>query len=148
MNFLIDLVNYDKVKDYTWRVRKNGNYYYAVASSGKNNVVLQLHRFIMGATKGQIIDHIDRNTLDNRFSNLRFCDKKQNSINCKLYKNSTTGYIGVSKTKNGKYIAYITNKQKHIHLGTFQTKEEAAKKRNIVALTYHGEFAKLNIIKG
>jgi len=62
-----------------------------------------LSRFIMDAKKGQIIDHINRKPLDNRRTNLRLVNKRQNNLNKKC-KNGT-GFIGVciKNRKWGKY---------------------------------------------
>ncbi len=54
---------------------------------------LVLSRFIMGAKKGEVVDHIDRNTLNNRRENLQIVTPRQNSLN-KVVKNNT-GLIGV-----------------------------------------------------
>ena len=43
-----------------------------------------------------------------------------------LNKNSTSGFTGVSLMKNGKYRAYIYFQRKQFHLGSFDTKEDAA----------------------
>ncbi len=62
---------------------------------------LLLSRFVMNAQQGQIVDHINRNPLDNRRCNLRIVNKRQNSLNKKC-KNSS-GFIGVCiKHKKGR----------------------------------------------
>ena len=43
-----------------------------------------------------------------------------------IKKNNTSGYTGVSKLKSGKYRAYIYFQRKQFHLGSFDTKEDAA----------------------
>ena len=40
-------------------------------------------------------------------------------------KNSTTGYLGVSKTGSGKYRAELSLKKKRVHIGSFDTPEIA-----------------------
>ncbi|MBN1786762.1 MAG: HNH endonuclease [Sedimentisphaerales bacterium] len=66
----------------------------------KNKKYTSLPRFILKAKKGQLVDHINRNPLDNRRKNLRLVTARQNNLNRKL--KSNTGYIGVSKTKRTK----------------------------------------------
>lgn len=63
---------------------------------------VRLSRFIMKAKKGQIIDHINRNIFDNRKSNLRFANFRQNRLNF-TRKNKTTPFYGVFKQQQGKY---------------------------------------------
>lgn len=77
-------------------------------------------------TTSEIVDHINRNKLDNRKCNLRVCDMKVNSINRDLQSNNTTGHKGVyCDKKAGTWNARVTVDGKTIHLGTFTTKEEA-----------------------
>ena len=55
-------------------------------------------------------------------------------------KNGSTGHIGVSRRKNGKYRAYISLKRKQYHLGLYQTLEEAIAARKEAEEKYHEEF--------
>ena len=66
----------------------------------KNKKYLSLPRFILKAKTKQIVDHINRNPLDNCRSNLRIVNARQNALNRRL--KSNTGRIGVSKTKRTK----------------------------------------------
>jgi len=106
---------------------------------------LQMHRVIMNAKKGQVIDHINGNTLDNRKENLRIATYSQNRGNSKRYRNNTSGYKGVSWNKNRqRWEACIGYQNKYIYLGLYTTKEEAALAYNEAAKKYFGEFANLN----
>ena len=93
-----------------------------------NPVKKYLHRLIMGEPKGMVIDHINRNTLDNRRSNLKVCTIQQNLRNQKRPSNKT-GQTGVSITYNGKYSAQIKHKYKKIHLGIFTSLKDAVDAR-------------------
>ena len=57
-------------------VIKNNNHLYVVNSDRK-----YLHRLLVGAEKGQVVDHINHNTLDNRKDNLRKCNQSVNKLN-------------------------------------------------------------------
>lgn len=57
-------------------VIKNNNHLYVVNSDRK-----YLHRLIIGAEKGQVVDHINHNTLDNRKDNLKICTHSENRLN-------------------------------------------------------------------
>lgn len=72
------------------------------------------------------IDHIDHNRTNNRISNLREVSNLENHKNCSVSKNSSTGVNGVCLHRpTGKYRAYIMVNRKQIHLGLFDTIEEA-----------------------
>lgn len=87
-----------------------------------------LHRAIMNAPKGMVVDHIDRNPLNNRRSNLRVVSIQENLRNQKR-PNNKTGYTGVAIAYGGKYSAQIKVNYKKIHLGIFNTIEEAYQAR-------------------
>ena len=74
------------------------------------------------------VDHINNIRDDNRWSNLRLVTRQENNWNCGVSKNSTTGAVGVSPHRN-KWRAYVGNGYKQIHLGVFETKEEAVEAR-------------------
>lgn len=77
----------------------------------------------------QDVDHIDGNALNNNINNLRACTSKQNQENRKgANKNSTTGIRGVFLSKNKKikrWRAEVRHNGKTLHLGTYDTIEEA-----------------------
>ena len=73
----------------------------------------------------KIVDHINRDALDDRLENLRLASRSENRKNSKLNKNSSTGYRGVYPNGKG-FIARITVNGKLQGLGTFRTREEAA----------------------
>jgi hypothetical protein len=67
-----------------WRIISREKTFY-VAKTGRlpndKCTTVYLHRFITGAEKGQTVDHINHDTLDNRRSNLRICTTAENSMN-------------------------------------------------------------------
>lgn len=109
-----------------------------------------LHRLIMGAIAGVLVDHINGDTLDNRRANLRLCNKSQNAANGFAPVRSASGYKGVNaikrrgKIRPGAFRAFIETGMKYLHLGIFRTPEEAAIAYDIAAIYYHGDFARIN----
>lgn len=86
---------------------------------------------------------------DNAFKNLSEFHKENfvagTRIDCinnnKLNKNNTTGYKGVHlRKKDGKYIAQIEFQGRRYFLGSYNTKEEAAKIRKQAEDTLYGNF--------
>lgn len=114
----------------------------------KKNETILMHRYIMGATKGQIVDHINGNILDNRKSNLRFCSISQNAMNSRKTNRSnlTSKLKGVSLDRSGKRIkpwrAFIKLNKKSIYLGNFKTEIEAHNAYCEAAKKHFGHFAR------
>lgn len=109
--------------------------------------VIKLHRFIMKAEKGLVVDHIDGNPLNNCRENLRICTRTENLWNSKKSKNNKNKYKGIywSKTSN-KWFAQIQRKNKRYFLGYFEDEESACLVYNQKAKELSGEFAYLNRI--
>jgi hypothetical protein len=107
-----------------------------------------MHRDVMGAPDGLLVDHINQNGLDNRRSNLRIATGAQNQRNAHgrgihRGKASSSAFRGVSRSK-GKWGAHVSVNGRNIRLGTFVTEEAAARAYDKAARQYHGEFAGLN----
>ena len=106
---------------------------------------VRLHHLIMGKPpKPLVTDHINRDRLDNRKSNLRFVTFRRNIQNAKGQPNRS-GFKGVAYVNTtGKWRAYIKPHGKQLNIGTFTTKEEAAKAYDREAKRYWGDYAYLN----
>lgn len=142
---IIDDESYCYFENHSWHVTKQGyvarRYTYA---KGKTKIIL-IHRIIMNCPSGLMVDHINRNSLDNRKSNLRICNKSQNAANSKIASNNTSGYRGVKWSKIGKkWMSSIRVMGKDIYLGYFFNKLDAARTYNKAAEKYFGKFAYLN----
>lgn len=88
----------------------------------------------------KVIDHIDRNSMNDRIENLRLVTQSQNAFNSSLKKTNKFGHRGIAyESRTNKYTAQIGMLGKHIHLGTFDTIEEAIAARRSAARKYHGE---------
>lgn len=88
---IVSLEDYDKLKKFKWTQSPKG--YVSAVINGKN---VQIHRLIMNAKKGQLVDHINRNRLDNRRENLRFFTRKKNAQNRSVRDNKKSSkYKGV-----------------------------------------------------
>lgn len=142
---LIDDEFYPLVSRYKWHVYKECQKYYAYTNVyiGKKQYKLGIHRLIKGMTAHHV-DHINRNPLDNRLSNLRFATAAQNATN-KDYRRNKCGFRGVYKRKTDDYwSAQITHHGKKLTKRYFKTAEEAAKQYDIWSREFHGEFGVTN----
>jgi len=141
---LIDREDWDRVQGYNWIADYNKctRSYYAVTKQniqGKRRKI-KMHRLIMDAQKEMQVDHINRNTLDNRKKNLRLCYQHQNKCNSGKRKTNTSGFKGVYKNRH-RWRAQIQFCGKLHYLGTFDTREAAHAAYCEAALRLHGEFA-------
>jgi len=106
-----------------------------------------MHRMILVGCA--CVDHINRNGLDNRRSNLREASKAGNCQNVGIRADNKTGFRGVSfDTESQKYAAAIGHHGKVKRLGRFNTPEEAARVYDAAAVILHGEFANTNEAMG
>lgn len=143
---LVDDDDYEKFKKFNWSgdlyaCRKTGKYLGNYKYKWKT---IWLHREIMSCPKDQTVDHINGNTLDNRKENLRICSFKENSFNRARHGKNTSGYKGVSTTRQGTYRAYCYIQKKQIHLGIFPSAIRAAQAYDTAAIKHYGEFACTN----
>lgn len=142
---LVDDDDYESLSKLKWQAQKDEHTFYATRT--ENKIAYKMHRVIFGLSKEDIrvVDHIDGNGLNNQKYNLRVCTRAQNLQNKRAIKKSTSGYKGVYKSGN-KWVVVVYKEKKHINLGTFVNKEEAAKVYNRAILEIRGEFAVLNKI--
>ncbi|MBN2020720.1 MAG: hypothetical protein JW749_10915 [Sedimentisphaerales bacterium] len=145
---IVDEQDYYTYCKYKWILSGYGNNWYAVGSmkiDSKRTKLVALHRLIMNAPKGILVDHQNGNGLDNLRVNLRLATYSQNNINRPKKANTSSKYRGVCFEKScqewGVFIR-VNGKQKRI--GRFKNEIEAARAYDRAALKYHGEFARLN----
>lgn len=146
---LVDGKNYEWLSQWKWSAAKGYSTYYAFRSTGgrKNKHNILMHRIVMGAKKGSIVDHINHNGLDNRKSNLRFCTQAQNQYNQK-HRNSSiysSKYKGVCWDKRKiKWMSTVRFDGKCVFAGYYNSEIEAAKSYDKKARKLFGKFACLN----
>lgn len=132
-----------KLGRFVWRpqIHKRSGKVYAQALK----CPVSLHRAIMLARPGQIVDHINGDPLDNRDSNLRFCTSQENRANSRKDRDNHSGFKGVTWAKTSHcWMAQIVHKGTKYYLGIFKHKKRAALAHDRAAIALHGEFAGLN----
>lgn len=129
---------------YRDKVFYTGHGYLAFWLDGKN---IFLHKHLLGITDERQVDHKDNNKWNCQKDNLRVATRSQNSQNREKFLGSySSQYKGVMYRKDRQcFIAGIRVNKKYIHLGS-GTETYCAELYNQAALTYFGEFAKLNEI--
>ena len=153
---IVDPEDYEELSKDKWHISRSVRGVYAVRKfwikeGGRlKQKSVSMHRLIIGAREGEIVDHINHKSYDNRKLNLRIATMRQNCWNArKQRRNCSSKYKGVSwSKKRNQWRARITFKGRVIPLGRFDTEEEAAKAYDGKAREFFGEFAWLNFPAG
>lgn len=149
---IVDDEDFDYLNQWKWYAKFSEWGSYAVRDqhilgSGKKEIKkrIRMHRLILNAQQDKQVDHVNHNGLDNRKRNLRIVTNSQNAMNSRLRKDNTSGYKGVtwSKDKN-KWQAQIAINKKYINLGRYSSIQEASLAYQEASKLYHGEYANLS----
>jgi hypothetical protein len=135
----VDPADFEWLSRWKWHVM--GDY---AARYEKGKVVL-MHRQILPPPKGMIVDHVNRNKLDNSRANLRICTHRENTRNRAKPIGCASRFKGVCREKKtGKWKAAVRSGPEPVYLGTFDDEVEAARAYDRRAVEVFGEFARLN----
>ena len=134
---LIDIDDLQKVKDLNTTIRLNKSTGYAQFSLYSTNGTAYhqkdylLHRHIMDyPNKMYVVDHINRNRLDNRRSkNLRVVTQSENCMNRAEISTGESGIRNVYRS-GSKWKVLIRENSKPKYLGTYSTVEQAQEVAN------------------
>jgi len=120
---IVDDGDFESVNKYKWY------FTHGYARRDMLRKKIYMHRFIMN-NPITLIDHINKNTLDNQRNNLRVADKRVNALNAKKRNNCVSRYKGVSfQNQIKRWRAYGAYMGHYIHLGVFSTEEQAYRSR-------------------
>lgn len=153
MYVTVDDEDFEFLNQFSWSLSSKG---YAAAyipvkfKHKYGNTNIQMQRMLMwdSVSNGQIVDHINRDKLDNRKENLRICNMSESNMNrgvihFKKRQNIVSSYKGVWWDKT-KWRSAITVNGRKIYLGRFNVEKDAAVAYNNAAKIYFGEHAYLN----
>lgn len=153
-NVLVSTSSFPLVTEFSWYLGKDGYPLSYCSVDGKIKMGgVKLHIFLLKHKarlhkEKMVIDHINRNRLDNRLENLRICTPKQNSYNTTRPKNSKYKYKGVKKQgKTGKWIATASKDGERREIRDIDTQKEAAQIYDMMAEELFGEYAGKNFPK-
>ena len=140
---IIDDEDYEYIsgtKWYAWWNPCTRSFY--ARTNNKNYCSIYMHRVVLKVFgRKRLVDHINMNTLDNRKENLRICSQSMNMCNRGPTISNASGLKGVYWGKdNKKWRSRIMVNGKNIHLGRFETAEEAHAAYCNAAKHLHGEF--------
>ncbi len=152
---IVDVDKFDDINKLKWYAHRSAAGYYAGTNvrikPGRTGAfkTMKMHRFVVGAADGEVVDHKNHDTLDNRVENLRRCTSRDNARNSNKRKENKSGFKGVSwhKAADG-WVAQISitesGVRRGIHLGVFEDRLAAARAYDVAAREHYGEFALLN----
>jgi hypothetical protein len=128
-----------------WVVHRDnggGRYVYSNARPAK-----KLHRLILGLEhRTPIVDHINRDGLDNRRCNLRIATHAQNLYNARKHHHAKSDFKGVWQHISGLYGGAIKDHDgRRRSIGYYKTQRAAARAHDALARHYRGEFAFQNL---
>ena len=144
---MIDAADIPLVAGYNWQAHPHRSTIYAKTAIWRDgrNVGIYLHRMIAAVPKGVVVDHIDRNGLNNRRANMRQATCSENLGNRPANKNNPTGLKGTYFDKRrGVWNAYISKSGKRQFLGKFDCPLAAADAYDAAAKLVFGGFALTN----
>ena len=141
-NGLVALVDddcYQMLSGHTWYQTNGG---YAATRIAKVHVVM--HRFIIGAKVGQMVDHLNNNPLDNRRVNLSFTTSSKNNQNRSQVKKFP--FLGVRwDEQKSKFSARLDIGAGKRIAKFFDKIEDAARQYDEWAIEHYGEGAMTNL---
>jgi len=144
---VIDIDDLDIVSNHNWYALVLPKVVYAARTETRNGKTycILMHRAILCAKDGFLVDHSDCNGLNNRRNNLRLATRQQNQCNQRISASNTSGFKGVTWCKSDlRWKAQIGHKGKNYFLGNYKTPEMAYEAYVKASAELHGEFGRVN----
>ena len=145
-NVFVDDEDFEMLSKFNWNPFGHKKQYF-VSRNKSENKMIYMHRILIGAEEGQIVDHINGHPFDNRKCNLRICTQTENHMNQKIQqrkKSSMFKGVGFHKWAN-KFRVYIKINQKATQFGLFDNQHDAAFAYDMKAFELFGRFTRPNL---
>ena len=144
----VDDCYYDYLSQFTWSMNKKTGYAMSRMGANAKTNMAYLHIWVAtqeGIPTSGVVDHKDRNTLNNQAHNLRPATVSQNAANSNFPPGKYSEYRGVTWAKRyNKWFAQLQVNKKAALAKYFKDEVEAAKAYDRAAFEHFGEFATLN----
>lgn len=145
---LVSRKDHAPLSAFAWFAMESEGRWYAarnrtVGEGGKRGVIL-MHRHLLGCPPGMEVHHRNEEGLDNRRRNIVALSRVAHQATKHPNPVGVTGYRGVTRHRNGKYLARVNILQRCVWSGYFITAEEAAHAYDAAAKRLHGASARLN----
>jgi hypothetical protein len=142
---MVDDADFELVSQFKWYLKPAIKTSYAQRSMREPSgrfVAQSLHRFLLGVTHPKVlVDHRDRDGLNNRRNNLRVATRSQNGANQAKRPGLSSTLKGVCwRKQNRKWHAQIAVNGKKLHLGYFADEKDAAAAYRAAATKHFGPF--------
>lgn len=158
VDYIKELLSYDPDTGlFTWKKSRRGVKKGTIAGNKNDRGYIQIkvnykfykaHRLaflFMNQELPNMVDHIDGVKDNNKWDNLRPCNKSENGGNSKIRSDNTSGYKGVSfNKKSKKWVSYLYINGRQVFLGRFDCPIEAHKEYCKAAKKYRGDFARFD----
>jgi len=125
LGVIFDEEDRDVIESRSWCLNPQGYPITRERIGGRKKTSVGLHRLLLGAPDGMYIDHINRNPLDNRRSNLRVVTPRENALNSRDRTGTSSKYRGVSR-RGSKWQVVIRVDGTLKFIGVYETEDEAA----------------------
>jgi hypothetical protein len=112
-----------------------------VIKGKKYYVHRSIYLMMNGTLPDCVIDHIDRNPMNNKIENLRPATFCENSWNRSKNTNNKSGVKGVWINPKGKHVVQVGFKRKNYHVGTYDNIQDAVQARVTFVENLHREYA-------
>ena len=124
------------------RANGGGKKYHVIKFQGGAHKRARLAWFYMtGRWPADQVDHINGNSLDDRWCNLREATPTQNAWNHKRRAKASELPMGVRTNPSGRFSARLAVNKRMIQIGTYDTSEQACAAYQQAREVYYGEFA-------